>query len=77
MTSQELEDKYPTLSPKEREDAAAKEHGAIFVIGIGDKLNSGEKHDSRSPDYDDWTLNGDILLVSCIRKGYGIVFNGY
>ncbi|HOA81377.1 MAG TPA: aspartate--ammonia ligase [Defluviitaleaceae bacterium] len=62
MTSQELEDKYPTLSPKEREDAAAKEHGAIFVIGIGDKLNSGEKHDSRSPDYDDWTLNGDILF---------------
>lgn len=69
VTAQELEDQYPDLTPKERENAAAKEHGAIFVIGIGDKLKSGERHDGRAPDYDDWTLNGDILcwfpLLEC------------
>jgi len=62
ITTQELEDRYPDLSPKQREDAVTKEYGAVFLIGIGDKLNSGQKHDSRSPDYDDWRLNGDILF---------------
>lgn len=62
ITSQELEDQYPQLSPKERENAAAKEFGAIFVMGIGGALRSGEVHDGRAPDYDDWSLNGDILV---------------
>nr|WP_279665383.1 aspartate--ammonia ligase [Ectobacillus ponti] len=62
ITSQELEDLYPDLTPKQREDEAAKEHGAIFVMQIGGALRSGMKHDGRSPDYDDWTLNGDIVL---------------
>lgn len=62
ITSQELEDKYPGLTPKEREDAIAKEFGAVFISQIGKALKSGEKHDGRSPDYDDWELNGDILF---------------
>ncbi len=62
ITAQELADKYPDLSPKEREDAACKEYGAIFLMQIGGILTSGEKHDGRSPDYDDWNLNGDILF---------------
>ena len=62
VTSQELEDKYPGFSDKEREDAWVKEHPTTFIIGIGGALKSGKPHDTRSPDYDDWTLNGDILL---------------
>lgn len=62
ITSQELEDIYPDKSPKERENAIAKDKGAVFIIGIGNKLKSGEKHDGRSPDYDDWELNGDIIF---------------
>ena len=62
ITTQELEDKYPELTPKEREDAICKEHKAVFIMKIGDVLNSGEKHDGRAPDYDDWSLNGDILF---------------
>ncbi|MCR4923991.1 MAG: aspartate--ammonia ligase [Lachnospiraceae bacterium] len=62
VTSQELEDKYPELTSKEREQKAAKEHGAIFLMQIGDKLNSGKPHDGRAPDYDDWALNGDIIV---------------
>lgn len=62
ITSQELEDMYPSLSPKEREEVITKEKGAVFIMQIGDKLKSGQKHDGRSPDYDDWKLNGDILL---------------
>ena len=62
ITTQELEDMYPDLSPKEREDAITKEHGAVFIMKIGDVLASGKKHDGRSPDYDDWELNGDIIL---------------
>lgn len=62
VTSQELEDMYPTLTPKERENAIAKEKGAVFIMQIGDELASGEKHDGRAPDYDDWKLNGDILF---------------
>ena len=62
ITTQELEDKYPNLTPKEREDAICKEHKAVFIMKIGDILNSGEKHDGRAPDYDDWSLNGDIIF---------------
>ncbi|WP_028545726.1 aspartate--ammonia ligase [Paenibacillus taiwanensis] len=62
VTTQELEDMYPTFTPKQREDAYAKEKGAIFVMQIGGLLKSGLKHDGRSPDYDDWSLNGDIIL---------------
>lgn len=62
ITSQELEDKFPGFTPKEREDAIVKEHGAVFIMKIGKVLESGEKHDGRAPDYDDWELNGDILL---------------
>ncbi|MFN3402627.1 MAG: aspartate--ammonia ligase [Cytophagaceae bacterium] len=69
--TEELLAKYPKLTPKEREDEAAKEFGAIFIIGIGGVLSNGEKHDGRAPDYDDWTtesekgykgLNGDIVV---------------
>lgn len=69
--SQELLDRYPDLSPREREARAAKERGAIFLMGIGAKLTDGEPHDGRAPDYDDWSspngdgytgLNGDIIL---------------
>jgi aspartate--ammonia ligase len=62
ITSQELENMYPMLSPNQREDAIAKEKGAVFIMQIGGFLNSGEKHDGRSPDYDDWKLNGDIIV---------------
>ena len=62
ITSQELEDMYPDCTPKEREYKIAKLHGAVFIEQIGDKMKSGEKHDGRAPDYDDWKLNGDILV---------------
>ena len=62
ITSQELLDKYPDKTPKERENAIAKEYGAVFIEKIGDLLSNGEKHDGRAPDYDDWELNGDILV---------------
>jgi aspartate--ammonia ligase len=62
ITTQELENMYPELSPKEREDSIAKEYGAVFIMQIGGQLISGEKHDGRSPDYDDWSLNGDIIF---------------
>ena len=62
VTSQELEDKYPDLTAKEREYKAAKEHGAIFLMQIGGALRSGKPHDGRAPDYDDWSLNGDIIV---------------
>lgn len=62
ITSQELEDMYPELSPEEREQLIGKEKKAIFIIGIGDKLKSGKAHDKRSPDYDDWSLDGDLLI---------------
>ena len=62
ITAQELEDLYPKLVSKEREQLITKKHGAVFVIGIGDKLKSGLPHDSRSPDYDDWKLDGDLLI---------------
>lgn len=62
LTTQELEDRYPSLTPKERENAAVKEHKTVFLMQIGDVLKSGKRHDGRAPDYDDWELNGDILL---------------
>ncbi len=62
VSSQELEDRYPHLSPAEREDAVTQEHGAVFISNIGDRLLSGARHDGRAPDYDDWSLNGDILF---------------
>ena len=71
IQSEDLLQEYPSLSAKERERAAAKKYGAIFIIGIGGALSNGEKHDGRAPDYDDWTtetengykgLNGDIIL---------------
>ena len=62
ITSQELEDMYPGKTPKEREYLITKEKGAVFIMKIGDLLASGEKHDGRAPDYDDWALNGDILV---------------
>ncbi|SET76406.1 aspartate-ammonia ligase [Natronincola peptidivorans] len=62
ITAQELEDMYPELTGKEREDAITKERGAVFLMEIGDTLKSGNRHDGRAPDYDDWHLNGDILF---------------
>ena len=62
ITTQELEDKYPNLTPKEREDAYLKEKGTALIMQIGGKLKSGIPHDGRAPDYDDWQLNGDILV---------------
>lgn len=62
ITTQELEDLYPSLLPEEREERIAKEKGAVFIMQIGGKLRSGNKHGGRSPDYDDWGLNGDIIF---------------
>lgn len=62
ITSQELEDMFPGLTAKEREDAITREKKAVFLMKIGNVLASGEKHDGRAPDYDDWDLNGDILF---------------
>jgi len=64
VTTQQLEDIYPNLTPKEREDAYLKENKTVFIMQIGKTLKSGKKHDGRAPDYDDWSLNGDILLWS-------------
>ncbi len=55
-------DRWPDKTPKERETAAAREYGAIFLMQIGDKLSDGKPHDGRAPDYDDWALNGDIIV---------------
>ncbi len=64
VTTYELEERYPELTPKQRENAAAKEYGAMFLMQIGGRLKNGEKHDGRAPDYDDWTLNGDIIVYN-------------
>ena len=69
ITSQELEDMYPELTPKEREEAIVKDKKAVFIIGIGDKLKSGVEHDLRSPDYDDWALDGDLLVYDKVIGG--------
>ena len=72
ITSQQLEDLYPDLTPKQRENAFVREHKTVFLIGIGSVLRSGIKHDGRAPDYDDWELNGDILfwddLLDCAME---------
>ena len=62
VTAQQLEDRYPEMTAKERENAYLKEHGTAFIIGIGAPLRSGKPHDGRAPDYDDWSLNGDIMF---------------
>jgi len=62
ITTQQLEDLYPNLSPKDRENKYLKEHKTAAILQIGDTLKSGIKHDGRAPDYDDWTLNGDIVF---------------
>ncbi len=62
IRSQELEDMYPGMTAKERENAITKEHKTVFLMQIGDKLASGKPHDGRAPDYDDWKLNGDLLF---------------
>ena len=68
VTTQELEDRWPDLTPKERENAICREHHTVFLMQIGDNLKrSGKPHDGRAPDYDDWSLNGDILLYSQLR----------
>ena len=66
VTTQELEDLWPDLSPKEREDAWVKDHPTTFLMQIGAPLKSGKPHDGRAPDYDDWSLNGDILLWNSV-----------
>lgn len=68
LTTQELEDLYPTLSPKEREHKIAEKYKAVCLMQIGGKLKSGEKHDGRAPDYDDWRLNADILVWNDVLK---------
>ena len=62
VTSEELEEKYPALTPRQREDAVARKFGTVFIENIGGRLKSGLPHDGRAPDYDDWTLNGDIIV---------------
>ena len=64
ITTQELEDMYPDLEPKERENKLLRDKKAVFLMQIGKELKSGKKHDGRAPDYDDWSLNGDIILYS-------------
>ncbi|MBO4432688.1 MAG: aspartate--ammonia ligase [Clostridia bacterium] len=64
VTTYELEEKYPDLTPKERENAIVKEKGAVFLMKIGGRLKDGSKHDGRAPDYDDWELNGDIIVYN-------------
>ena len=68
ITSEELLQQYPDFTSKEREYAAAKKYGAVFLMNIGGKLSNGEKHDGRAPDYDDWNLNGDIILWNDVLK---------
>ena len=64
ITSQELEDMYPDLTPKQRENAYLREHRTAGILQIGGKLRSGKPHDGRAPDYDDWALNGDIMFYN-------------
>ena len=73
VTTQELEDRWPDLSPKEREHAICREKKTVFLQGIGRKLKSGKPHDGRAPDYDDWDLNGDILFWNdVLQKSFEI-----
>ena len=68
ITTQELEDMYPDLTAKEREKAITKEKQIVFLMQIGGNLKSGKPHDGRAPDYDDWSLNGDILIYSDVLE---------
>jgi len=68
ITTQELADLYPDKTAKEREDAVCREHGTVFLMQIGKTLRDGTKHDGRAPDYDDWSLNGDLLIWNDILK---------
>ncbi len=68
VTTQELEDRWPELTPKQRENAFVKEHPTTFLMSIGSPLKSGKPHDGRAPDYDDWTLNGDILVWNSVLE---------
>ena len=68
VTSQELEDRWPDYTGKQRENAIVKEKGVVFIIGIGAKLRSGKPHDGRAPDYDDWALNGDLLVWDSVNE---------
>ncbi len=73
ITTQELEDRFPDKTPKEREDLICKEHGTVFIMQIGGKLKSGQRHDGRAPDYDDWALNGDLFFWNeTLRKAIEI-----
>lgn len=64
ITTQQLEDMYPDMAPKERENEFIKTHKTVFLMQIGDLMKSGQKHDGRAPDYDDWALNGDIIFYN-------------
>jgi aspartate--ammonia ligase len=64
ITTSELEEMYPNLTPKEREDAITKKYRTVLLMQIGGKLKNGKPHDGRAPDYDDWQLNGDILFYN-------------
>ena len=64
ITTSELEEMYPDMTPKERENAITKKHGTVLLMQIGGKLKNGKPHDGRAPDYDDWQLNGDILFYN-------------
>ena len=79
VTTQELEDRWPDLTPKEREDAICREHHTVFLMQIGGKLKrSGKPHDGRAPDYDDWALNGDILMWNdVLERGLGDLLHGH
>ena len=68
ITTQELEDRYPGLTPSQRERAVCEEHHTVFLMQIGKTLSSGVKHDGRAPDYDDWELNGDILMWNPVLR---------
>ena len=68
ISSQELEDRFPMESPEEREHLIAEKYGAVFISRIGNNLISGKPHDIRSPDYDDWNLNGDIIFWNPVTK---------
>ena len=68
ITAQELEDMYPGLSSKQRENAVTEKYKTVFLMQIGDRLKSGSRHDGRAPDYDDWKLNGDILIWNDVLK---------
>ena len=73
VTTQELEDRWPDKTSKEREDLIAKEFGTVFIMQIGGKLKSGQRHDGRAPDYDDWSLNGDLFFWNeTLQKGIEI-----